>query len=89
MRRKQYSTINAGDSGDTADSNDNSSDFRSFGELKSALKNLTTLDLAKKLIGVNLCRRVDGQKLIGKIVETEAYLGHRIIYRYFFEIGSA
>lgn len=63
------------DSGEIADPNDNSSDFRSFGELKSSLKNLTTLDLAKKLIGVNLCRRVDGQKLIGKIVETEAYLG--------------
>ena len=28
-----------------------------------------------KLIGVNLCRRIDGMKLIGKIIETEAYLG--------------
>jgi len=49
---------------------------RSFGELRSILRNSTTADLAKKLIGVNLCRRVDGKKIIGRIVETEAYLGH-------------
>jgi len=48
---------------------------RSFGELRSILRNSTTADLAKKLIGVNLCRRIDGKKIIGRIVETEAFLG--------------
>ena len=57
------------------DSNPDSDTFRTFGELNSILKNETTVDLAKKLIGVNLCRRIDGMKIIGKIVETEAYLG--------------
>ena len=52
------------------------STVRSFGDLKSTLRNATTAELAKKLIGVNLCRRVDGQKVIGKIIETEAYLGY-------------
>merc|ERR1711937_742605 len=47
---------------------------RSFGELRSILRNSTTADLAKKLIGVNLCRRIDGKKIIGRIVETEAFL---------------
>lgn len=48
---------------------------RSFGELKNILRNSTTMDLAKKIIGVNLCRRIDGQKIIGRIVDTEAYIG--------------
>ena len=54
-----------------SDSNPDSDTFRTFGELNSVLKNETTVDLAKKLIGVNLCRRIDGMKIIGKIVETE------------------
>ncbi|CAG5096548.1 Oidioi.mRNA.OKI2018_I69.XSR.g14671.t1.cds [Oikopleura dioica] len=48
---------------------------RTFGELKNILRNSTTMDLAKKIIGVNLCRRIDGQKIIGRIVDTEAYIG--------------
>ena len=58
-----------------SDKNPDSNTFRTFGELNTILKNETTVDLAKKLIGVNLCRRIDGMKIIGKIVETEAFLG--------------
>ena len=34
-----------------------------------------TLNVARKLLGAYLCRRVRGKTLIGRIVEVEAYLG--------------
>src|SRR5687767_13752474 len=34
-----------------------------------------TITVAKKLLGSLLVRQVKGQRLVGKIVETEAYLG--------------
>ena len=34
-----------------------------------------TLDLAKDLLGNILVRKIDGQIIMAKIVETEAYLG--------------
>lgn len=36
-----------------------------------------TLDLAKNLIGKLLVRKVEGETLVAKIVETEAYLGEK------------
>ncbi len=34
-----------------------------------------TIDLAQSLLGHNLVHNLDGEKLVGRIIETEAYLG--------------
>jgi len=50
-----------------------------FSELKSIKTNFyanDTQSVAKALLGKLLVRELDGQQLIGKIVETEAYIGH-------------
>ena len=75
---KKKSETKDDDEDDEAAVGDDDTDARSFGELRSVLRNSATADLAKKLIGVNICRRVDGKKIIGRIVETEAFLGHRV-----------
>ncbi len=50
-----------------------------FSDLKSIKTNFyanDTRSVAKGLLGKLLVRELDGQRLIGKIVETEAYIGH-------------
>ncbi len=44
-------------------------------KLKREFYSRPTLDVAKDLLGKNLVHRVDGEKLVGKIVEAEAYIG--------------
>jgi DNA-3-methyladenine glycosylase len=43
--------------------------------LSRSFYNRHTLTVAKELLGKHLLRRVGGDMLIGKIVETEAYIG--------------
>lgn len=44
-------------------------------KLTQAFYNQSTLKIAKELLGKYLVREIDNQKIIGKIVETEAYFG--------------
>ncbi len=43
--------------------------------LKKSFYSQSTTEIAKQLLGKFLCRKVNGKLYIGKIVETEAYLG--------------
>ena len=43
--------------------------------LEKSFYSMNALELAKKLLGKTLVRKVDGRVLKGKIVETEAYIG--------------
>lgn len=44
-------------------------------KLKREFYSRSTLDVARDLLGKNLVHRVNGEKLVGKIVEAEAYVG--------------
>ncbi|HZK57338.1 MAG TPA: DNA-3-methyladenine glycosylase [Clostridia bacterium] len=44
-------------------------------KLKREFYSRSTLDVAKDLLGKNLVHHVDGERLVGKIVEAEAYVG--------------
>ncbi len=44
-------------------------------KLKREFYNRDTLDVAKDLLGKNLVHYIDGRRLVGKIVEVEAYIG--------------
>lgn len=43
--------------------------------LKREFYSRSTLDVAKDLLGKNLVHYVDGERLVGRIVEAEAYIG--------------
>ena len=43
--------------------------------LKRSFYEDNTLDIAKNLLGKVLVREIDGKKIIGRIIETEAYVG--------------
>ncbi len=43
--------------------------------LKKSFYRQPTMEIARQLLGKFLCRKVNGKLYIGKIVETEAYLG--------------
>jgi DNA-3-methyladenine glycosylase len=45
--------------------------------LEKQFYNQPTIEVAKQLLGKLLCRKVNGKLHIGKIVETEAYLGKK------------
>ena len=44
-------------------------------KLKREFYSRSTLDVARDLLGKNLVHHVNGEKLVGKIVEAEAYVG--------------
>lgn len=44
-------------------------------KLKRPFYNRATLDVAKDLLGKNLVHYINGERLVGKIVEVEAYIG--------------
>ena len=45
--------------------------------LKKSFYCQSTIEIAKQLLGKFLCRKINGKLYIGKIVETEAYLGRK------------
>ena len=45
-------------------------------KLKRKFYNRPTLDVARDLLGKNLVHYIDGKKLVGRIVEAEAYIGN-------------
>ncbi len=45
--------------------------------LKKSFYTQPTTELAKQLLGKFLCRKINGKLYVGKIVETEAYLGKK------------